>query len=123
VLTSCVGTVDLPLKSAQVLDPDRIGLDFWRAGSPANDPRFEICERRLRCYDLVLNSLTVFEEKMTNPKVPEEIAIESEAVRNHAYELSFASDDEMFHSTLYDWLIKRGVADELLEVRPTIPLS
>lgn len=39
-----------------------------------------------------------------------------ETVRAHAYELSFASEDEMFHSTLYDWLIQRGVADELLEV-------
>ena len=39
-----------------------------------------------------------------------------ETVRGHAYELTFASEDEMFHSTLYDWLIGRGMADELLEV-------
>jgi nuclear pore complex protein Nup155 len=38
-------------------------------------------------------------------------------VRSHAYELAFASEDEMFHSTLYDWLIEKGLADELLEVR------
>jgi hypothetical protein len=30
--------------------------------------------------------------------------------------LAFASDDEMFHSVFYDWLIARGVADELLQV-------
>ena len=24
----------------------------------------------------------------------------------------------MFHSTLYDWLISKGLADELLEMRP-----
>ena len=39
-----------------------------------------------------------------------------ETVRTHAYELAFSADDEMFHSTLYDWLIGRGIADELLEV-------
>ena len=39
-----------------------------------------------------------------------------ETVRGHTYELTFASEDEMFHSTLYDWLIGRGMADELLEV-------
>ena len=41
-----------------------------------------------------------------------------ETVRAHAYELSFASEDEMFHSTLYDWLIERNLADQLLEMRP-----
>lgn len=40
----------------------------------------------------------------------------AEAVRTHAYELAFSSDDELFHSTLYDWLISKGLADELLEV-------
>lgn len=39
-----------------------------------------------------------------------------ETVRTHAYELAFSSTDEMFHSTMYDWLIDRGLADELLEV-------
>lgn len=44
------------------------------------------------------------------------ITDDPEAVRSHAYELAFASDDEMFQSTLYDWLIERGLADDLLEV-------
>ena len=39
-----------------------------------------------------------------------------ETVRSHAFELAFASEDEMFHSTLYDWLIGRGLADDLLDV-------
>jgi nuclear pore complex protein Nup155 len=63
----------------------------------------------------VLDSLAVFEEKgsAVGNTVPSE---DPEVVRGHAYELSFASDDEMFHSTLYDWLIHRQLADELLEV-------
>ena len=39
-----------------------------------------------------------------------------ETIRTHAYEFAFSSTDEMFHSTMYDWLIDRGLADELLEV-------
>ncbi|KAF8213123.1 nucleoporin [Mycena galopus ATCC 62051] len=86
------GAVELPLTCARIVDADNIGLQCWASGQPPN----ELSEFRSRCYALVLDSLTVFEEKQP-PTV----------VRNHAYELSFASDDEMFHSTLYDWLIQR----------------
>ncbi|KAK7064289.1 nucleoporin [Favolaschia claudopus] len=107
------GAIELPLTCAHVVDADNIGLQCWASGQPPN----EFCEFRLRCYALVLDSLTVFEEKeveATNSGSSED----PEAVRNHAYELSFASEDEMFHSTLYDWLIHRQMADELLEMRP-----
>lgn len=68
----------------------------------------------MRCYELVLDSLSVFENKPTteaDPAVPE-----PDNVRNYAYDLAFNSTDEMFHSTLYDWLIERQLADDLLEV-------
>jgi nuclear pore complex protein Nup155 len=97
-----------------------MGLEHWHAGLPANDSRMEFTERRLRCYDLVLDSLLVFEEKCTKTKTSTtDIAVvdDPEAVRSHAYELAFSSEDEMFHSTLYDWLISRNLADDLLEVR------
>jgi len=115
------GAVELPLSCAHVLDPDNIGLEFWCAGSPTNDPRSEFCEKRLQCYDLVLDSLAVFEEKSassttTNGPARMGLGDDPETVRSHAFELSFSSQDEMFHSTLYDWLIGRSLADELLEV-------
>ena len=31
---------------------------------------------------------------------------------------AFGSEDEIFHSSLYDWLISRNLSDELLEMRP-----
>jgi nuclear pore complex protein Nup155 len=79
----------------------------------------EFTERRLRCYDLVLDSLLVFEEKCANVKAAASdtpVMDDPEAVRSHAYELAFSSEDEMFHSTMYDWLISRNLADDLLEV-------
>ncbi|KAF8168187.1 nucleoporin [Crassisporium funariophilum] len=117
------GAVDLPLACAQFQDPDNAGLECWHAGLTSNDPRHEIAEQRLRCYELILDSLTVFEEKCTKSQVSAAATgfpalDDPETVRSHAYELAFASEDEMFHSTLYDWLISRNLADDLLEMRP-----
>jgi len=105
----------------QVQDTDNAGLECWHAGSPANDPRLELVSQRVRCYDLVLDSLTVFEDNCTKVQPAATTGTvpplnDPETVRSHAYELAFASEDEMFHSTLYDWLIGRGLADDLLDV-------
>jgi len=111
------GAIELPLFCAQVYDVDGQGHEYWSAGCPENDPRAEFWNRRSNCYDLVLDSLTVFDERATvQPSVA--AADNPATVRTHAYELAFQTEDEMFHSTLYDWLIERGLADELLEMRP-----
>ncbi|KAJ3475958.1 hypothetical protein NLI96_g11485 [Meripilus lineatus] len=114
------GAVELPLYCANVFDANQQGQQHWAAGCPDNDPRAQSWTKRLHCYELVLDSLSVFESRCTNAKKqpPSIMSDDPETVRAHAYELSFASEDEMFHSTLYDWLIQRGVADELLEMRP-----
>ncbi|KAF7306859.1 Nucleoporin [Mycena indigotica] len=104
------GAVELPLTCASVVDADNIGLQCWANNQPPN----ELCEYRSRCYALVLDSLSVFEERAMAGGSNDD----SEVVRSHAYELAFAVEDEMFHSTLYDWLIGRQLADELLEMRP-----
>ena len=82
----------------------------------------------MQCYDLVLDSLAVFEEQVIKdsaPVGPPKAASNDDAdtVRNHAFELAFASEDEMFHSALYEWFISRSLADELLEVTPPRHLS
>ena len=114
--------MELPLSCAQALDPDNVGLEYWYAACPPNDTRMEYCEKRRKCYDLVLHSLSVFEEtasQSASVQGPASNTIDDpEAVRSHAYDLAFSSEDEMFHSTLYDWLINRGLADELLAVCP-----
>jgi nuclear pore complex protein Nup155 len=112
-----LGAVELPLNCAGVLDPENVGLDFWYSTPSPTDPRADFYERRLQCYDLVLDSLSVFEKASSARKTTDlQVGDDPEAVRSHAYELAFESNDEMFHSTLYDWLIGRGLADELLEV-------
>ena len=111
-----LGAVELPLYCAQAFDTDTQGQEYWIAGFPVNDARAQFWERRRHCYELVLDSLSVFEERCGSTKQSSGQVDDPENVRGHAYELAFASEDEMFHSTLYDWLIGRGIADELLEV-------
>ncbi|KAF9481024.1 nucleoporin [Pholiota conissans] len=117
------GVVELPLTCAQVQDPDNAGLECWHVGMSPSDPRYELAQTRLHCYELVLDSLRVFEERCkekltTTPAAGVAALDDPESVRSHGYELAFASDDDMFHSTLYDWLISRDLADDLLEMRP-----
>lgn len=84
----------------------------------ASDSRVKFWELRKKCYDLVLQSLQRFEDKSAAPSNTSGTGQtdDLEVTRSHAYELAFSSEDELFHSTLYDWLIGRGLADELLEV-------
>ncbi|PFH50805.1 hypothetical protein AMATHDRAFT_75380 [Amanita thiersii Skay4041] len=123
------GAILLPLTCARVLDPDNLGLEYWHTSSmmgqgagltsaTADDPRSTFLRKRHHCYDLVKDSLTVFEEKCNAQSNTKPTGEDLEPIRNHAYELAFASDDEMFHSVLYDWLIERNLADDLLEMRP-----
>ena len=103
--------MELPLQCAAVADEDNVGLNYWASGSPPDDPRSEILGRRLRCYDLVLHSLSVFGEQCTLNPARQDL----EDVRNHSYELAFSVEDPIFHSHLYDWMITEGMTDALLE--------
>ena len=118
IRSSCrsLGAVELPLYCAQEVDADENGYQFWLAGRPENDPRSEALGRRLRCYDLVLDSLSVFGERcvVRQPKPSADNgAVE---VRDFAYTAAFASEDPVFHSHLYTWMIENSMADALLEV-------
>jgi len=116
------GAIELALYCAEASDADGLGKEYWqtvpseldrqrRNNNAPDDTRRFPWERRARCYDLVLDSLETFEKKATSGDDT------AERVRAHAYEIAFASTDEIFHSRLYEWLISRGLADELLEVR------
>ncbi|PCH33730.1 nucleoporin [Wolfiporia cocos MD-104 SS10] len=113
------GAISLALCCANAYDPDGQGRAYWYAGRPANDPRAQFLERRMNCYDLVLHSLEVFEKQSHDAMQTGGHSIITYGwVRDTAYELAFQSTDEIFHSTFYDSLINRGMADRLLKVRP-----
>ena len=102
------------------MDAEGQGQEYWAEGFPANDARAEAWKRRSDCYDLILDSLRVFEEQAIAARQSKAApdADARDAVRQIAYELALSSDDEILHSKLYDWLFERGQADELLDIRP-----
>ncbi|KAI5123612.1 hypothetical protein M0805_003428 [Coniferiporia weirii] len=108
------GAVELPIQCAAVVDSDNVGLSFWMAGCPADDPRSNVLAKRERCYDLILHSLSIFDDQCAKNPTRQDF----EDVRNHAYDAAFSSEDPVFHSHLYEWMIQKSMTDALLEIRP-----
>ena len=61
----------------------------------------------------MLHSLSVFDEQCSKNPARQDL----EEVRNHAYDTAFSSEDPIFHSHLYDWMVRQGMTDALLEVK------
>lgn len=106
------GAVELSLQCAATIDSDNIGLEYWNSGCPPNDSRSASLNKRLECYDLVLQSLDFFDKQYEKNPTRQDF----EEIRSHAYEVAFSSEDPIFHSKLYDWMVKGGMSDALLEV-------
>jgi len=60
--------------------------------------------------------LTTFDNRVADAIKKGQPAGEQEAAQTRAYQLAFESQDRPFHSFFYDWLISRGMTEELLEV-------
>lgn len=113
------GAIELPLKCARDWDADNLGHAHWAEGCPMNDPRVEFYQKRIKCYDLVLDVLSAF-SSMFDAQPPGVQSVEAEELallRATAYQLAISSQDDVFHSYLYDWLLAKGMKDELVEVR------
>jgi nuclear pore complex protein Nup155 len=112
------GAVELSLRCAQDWDSDGNGIGHWLDGSPANDPRIEAYTLRRKCYELVLGTLEFFDQLNSTAQDPtaRDIVEDAQLVSQIAYRTALNSGDPAFHSALYEWLIERGSADELLEV-------
>jgi nuclear pore complex protein Nup155 len=68
-------------------------------------------EKREKCYDVIfdmLQNLDALEDGANSPSL--------NRLRQQTYELVYGSDDELFHQALYNWYIRQGQADRLLEV-------
>ncbi|WOO79208.1 putative nucleoporin [Vanrija pseudolonga] len=108
------GTIELPLRVATDIDPDDKAGDFVRDGRNPGDPRAAFLQQRQECYQLVVEALNSYDEKLDkavaagNPSA-------AVNVRDQAYAFAIASDDELFHFYLYDWTIEMNRADQLLE--------
>ncbi|KAF8527887.1 nucleoporin [Hysterangium stoloniferum] len=114
------GAVFLPLRCAQEFDATNEGRDYWLMGCPPgdSDPRKQLYERRWACYGICVESLATFDEALNEALLKGQPGNNEETARTRAYQLAFESQDQAFHSFFYDWLISRGMTEELLEYRP-----
>ncbi|EJD55558.1 nucleoporin-domain-containing protein [Auricularia subglabra TFB-10046 SS5] len=113
------GAIELPLKCAREWDADNLGRSHWAQGCPVNDPHAEFYQKRVKCYDLVLDVLSAF-SSMFEARANGVQSVEGEELallRATAYQLAISSQDDVFHSYLYDWLLAKGMRDELVEIR------
>lgn len=116
-----LGTVDLCLACADKWDTGRRGLSHWLDGCPSNDPRSSAFDLRKSCYALIFEGLEKTDQRLNEAASPNRppgstSLDEADSVRTNAYNKALASQDELFHEQLYDWFIRRGMTDQLLEV-------
>ncbi|KAF9519855.1 hypothetical protein BS47DRAFT_1387799 [Hydnum rufescens UP504] len=110
------GVVELPLKCAEDWDSESQGMEYWQGGAPEGDPRKEAYGLRTKCYDHALKALASFDEGVEQATT-EAAADEAEALRSIGYQVALNSSDAVFHSYFYDWFIRTGRTDQLLEIQ------
>ena len=108
------GAIELPLACAKALDQEERGRQFWRNGCLPGDPGQAQFQQRKACYDLIAGCLEEFEERAAQQE--QQGTPPEQRLNLIAYQIAFDSDDELFHAHLYQWLIGRGLWEDLLDV-------
>jgi nuclear pore complex protein Nup155 len=128
------GAVELPLQCALAWDGENLAAEWGPPGPASADipasslvvhlgaggrdqgtQLRSVWERRMQCYDLVLESLKAFDELVQKATAENEVR-ERVAERDEAFSIALSSADRMWHSRLYDWMIEKGLTDALLQV-------
>uniref|UniRef100_A0A8B9J1Q5 Nucleoporin 155 n=1 Tax=Amazona collaria TaxID=241587 RepID=A0A8B9J1Q5_9PSIT len=128
------GVVELSLTAAEKKDPQGLGLHFYKNGEPEEDVvGLQAFQERLNSYKCITDTLQelVNQSKAApqSPSVPKKpgppvLSSDPNMLSNeeagHHFEqmlkLAQRSTDELFSTTLYNWLIQVDLADKLLQV-------
>ncbi|CCF50615.1 hypothetical protein NDA10_002589 [Ustilago hordei] len=121
------GAIGLALQCAAEWDPAGIAALYLAEGSPdgpEHRARREVAERLKQAYQLVLETLQQLDERLDaayNIEADEaqvRLAISTrDKARSEAYARAEASQDVLFHESMYEWLIERKMTDQLLSMR------
>lgn len=120
-LIQILGAIKLCLKVAQEWDRGNQALSWIRdKNDPSVDPndvRKESFDKRTACYDLVLRVIEAVDEAYNKQgPVPDDVVSLVTRRKFEAYEQINNSDDEVFQNYLYDWYMRQGWAERLLEI-------
>lgn len=89
-----VGAAEVALAAASERDPAHLALGYIREGKPASDPREQAYQTRYAAYELIFAT----------------------GMPDSVLKVGLASDDEVWHFTLYDWLLEHEQAQRLASV-------
>lgn len=86
-----VGATEVALAAATERDPAHLALGYIREGKPVGDPREHAYKTRYAAYELILAT----------------------GLPDPVLKIGLASPDEVWHFTLYDWLLEHNQAQRL----------
>uniref|UniRef100_A0A8C6JV44 Nuclear pore complex protein Nup155 n=1 Tax=Melopsittacus undulatus TaxID=13146 RepID=A0A8C6JV44_MELUD len=117
------GVVELSLTAAEKKDPQGLGLHFYKNGEPEEDiVGLQAFQERLNSYKCITDTLQelVNQSKPGPPVLSSDPNMLSNEEAGHHFEqmlkLAQRSTDEVFSTTLYNWLIQVDLTDKLLQV-------
>lgn len=126
------GAIDLSLICAREWDAKELGLHFWNEGRNVylqpnsqlevpievrDDTRVHAYKRRQSCYECIFETLAEANAKVEQAVSKHARVEEIEQYRRNAFRRAIESDDIVFHSCLYDWLVSQGLTDLLLDIQ------
>eukprot|EP00795_Rhopilema_esculentum_P004293 gene4293-20493_t len=125
------GIIELALYAAVKRDPQNVALHYYKAGEPRDDTQGkEAFILRCDAYNCILNALShIFEKSSehphslpTEPGPPVQPDVNALSVNQakHLFDqtlkVCLQSDDELFHVTLYKWMMTKELTDRLIEI-------
>eukprot|EP00057_Strongylocentrotus_purpuratus_P015067 XP_011669541.1 PREDICTED: nuclear pore complex protein Nup155 isoform X1 [Strongylocentrotus purpuratus] len=127
------GVVDLCLSAAFKRDPHNLALIYYKNGKKPEDAHgMEAFSARFECYksitDILDQLLSASQAQPSSPAVPNRPGSPPKPDPNrlsntdaeHYFDAMMhkclVSDDELFHVTLYDWLVNKGLKEQLLAI-------
>ncbi|XP_028403590.1 nuclear pore complex protein Nup155-like isoform X2 [Dendronephthya gigantea] len=128
------GIVELAVLTASTIDPQNLALHYYESGQPEQPgPPYDAFLKRQRCYNCVLDTLTHLlttrQSRANAPNVPSRpgppippdgnalTSEEAERYLEGTLVMALRSRDELFLSSVFDWLIEKSMTERLLEVR------
>ncbi|KAK4699441.1 hypothetical protein P7C70_g6820, partial [Phenoliferia sp. Uapishka_3] len=117
------GAIELALACSREGDTVDRAMSYWLAGCPPNDPREKEFIRRVERCNLVIEALEMTDRILNSAaqKEPPRGSLTynaADALRIEAYRRALSAKDEFFHLVvLYNWYMKAGRSDQLLQVR------
>ncbi len=120
------GAIELALQCAAEWDPAGTAASYVAEGSPEGPEhraRREVEERLKKAYELVFETLQQLDERLDaaynlgGDEAQVRLAISTrDKARSEAYARAEASQDVLFHESMYAWLIERKMTDQLLSM-------